>query len=220
MFYHQIVDFPLPLICSIKDFLKIIQTPSKTISDKKGHSYSLTNHDAFLTSYSGALGIKTGFTGKAGYCFVGAAKRENLTLTSCVLASGWPPDKSRKWADTKALMDYGFTHFKKQKISFQDFSKTPLHVADGIENQVFLRVPEPITLPLASFETLEIHYRLPVSVTAPVSTSDSVGTIECRINGSVYASYPVYPSASVEKITFSHILYEVIDEFLSLFCKK
>ena len=24
MFYHQIVDFPLPLICSIKDFLKII----------------------------------------------------------------------------------------------------------------------------------------------------------------------------------------------------
>ena len=206
--------------CQNKDFLKIIQTPSKTISDKKGHSYSLTNHDAFLTSYNGALGIKTGFTGKAGYCFVGAAKRENLTLTSCVLASGWPPDKSRKWADTKALMDYGFTHFKKQKISFQDFSKTPLRVADGIENQVFLRVPEPITLPLASFETLEIHYLLPASVTAPVSTSDPVGTIECRINGSVYASYPVYPSASVEKITFSHIIYEVIDEFLSLFCKK
>ena len=168
--------------CQNKNFLKIIQTPSKTISDKKGHSYSLTNHDAFLTSYSGALGIKTGFTGKAGYCFVGAAKRENLTLSSCVLASGWPPDKSRKWADTKALMDYGFTHFKKQKISFQDFSKTPLRVADGIKNQVFLRVPEPITLPLASFETLEIHYRLPASVTAPVSTSDPVGTIECRIN--------------------------------------
>ncbi len=206
--------------CQNKDFLKIIQTPSKTISDKKGHSYSLTNHDAFLTSYNGAFGIKTGFTGKAGYCFVGAAKRENLTLTSCVLASGWPPDKSRKWADTKALMDYGFTHFKKQKISFQDFSKTPLRVADGIENQVFLRVPEPITLPLASFETLEIHYLLPASVTAPVSTSDPVGTIECRINGSVYNAYPVYPSASVDKITFSHILYEVIDEFLSLFCKK
>lgn len=206
--------------CQNKNFLKIIQTPSKTISDKKGHSYSLTNHDAFLTSYSGALGIKTGFTGKAGYCFVGAAKRENLTLSSCVLASGWPPDKSRKWADTKALMDYGFTHFKKQKISFQDFSKTPLRVADGIKNQVFLRVPEPITLPLASFETLEIHYRLPASVTAPVSTSDPVGTIECRINGSVYNAYPVYPSASVDKITFSHILYEVIDEFLSLFCKK
>ena len=206
--------------CQNKDFLKIIQTPSKTISDKKGHSYSLTNHDAFLTSYKGALGIKTGFTGKAGYCFVGAAKREDLTLTSCVLASGWPPDKNRKWVDTKTLMDYGFTHFKKQKISFQDFSKTPLRVADGIENQIFLRVPEPITLPLASFETLEIHYRLPASVTAPVSTSDPVGTIECRINGSVYNAYPVYPSASVDKITFSHILYEVIDGFLSLFCKK
>ena len=206
--------------CQNKDFLKIIQTPSKTISDNKGHSYSLTNHDAFLSSYSGALGIKTGFTGKAGYCFVGAAKRENLTLTSCVLASGWPPDKSRKWADTKALMDYGFTHFKKQSIFFQDFSKIPLRVTDGIENQVFLCVPEPVTLPLASFETLEIHYRLPASVTAPVSTSDPVGTIECRINDSVYASYPVCPAAAVEKITFSHILYEVFDEFLSVFCKK
>lgn len=206
--------------CQNKEFLALIQTPSKTIRDDKGHTYSLTNHDAFLSLYPGALGIKTGFTGKAGYCFVGAAKQGNLTLTSCVLASGWPPDKSRKWSDTKALMDYGFSHFKKQTITFQDFSQVPLRVTDGLEKQVYLRVPESIVLPTASFETVEIRYRLPSSVTAPILVSKPVGTIECRLNGSVYASYPVYTTKDIGKITFSHIIYEVFDKFLSVFCKK
>ena len=81
-------------------------------SDTSGkRKFTVNNHDAFLNMYKGAIGIKTGFTGKAGYCFVGAARRGDTTLTSCVLASGWPPDKNFKWNDTKALMDYGFSHF-------------------------------------------------------------------------------------------------------------
>ena len=72
-----------------KDFLSLVQTKSHSFSDCSGkYHYSLTNHDAFLSYYEGALGIKTGFTGKAGYCFVGAAKKNGITLTSCVLASG------------------------------------------------------------------------------------------------------------------------------------
>lgn len=51
--------------------------------------------------------MKTGFTGKAGYCFVGATKVDDRTFISVVLGSGWPPNKNYKWADTGKLMSYG-----------------------------------------------------------------------------------------------------------------
>ncbi len=116
-------------------FRELIQTRSYTFTDVSGrYSYSLTNHDAFLSYYDGALGIKTGFTGNAGYCFVGAAKRDDVTLISCVLACGWPPDKSLKWTDTKALMDYGFDNYKKQTLPLQDLSKVRVPVSGGTKN--------------------------------------------------------------------------------------
>jgi D-alanyl-D-alanine carboxypeptidase (penicillin-binding protein 5/6) len=58
----------------------------------------------------GAIGVKTGFTGDAGYCFVGAIKKTDRTLISVVLGCGWPPRKNLKWSDTMALMKYGITN--------------------------------------------------------------------------------------------------------------
>ena len=39
----------------------------------------------FLAMDNEAIGIKTGFTGKAGYCFVGAVKSNGRHFVSCVL---------------------------------------------------------------------------------------------------------------------------------------
>ena len=52
-------------------------------------SFSCQNHNAFLTMMDGALSGKTGFTGKAGYCYVGALEsgEEHLWLP-CLDADG------------------------------------------------------------------------------------------------------------------------------------
>ena len=81
-------------------FIEITNTPSYSFSDIDGaRSFTVNNKDAFLTQMDGAIGIKTGFTGKAGYCFVGALKRDDRTFISVVLACGWPPHKTWKWAE-------------------------------------------------------------------------------------------------------------------------
>ena len=41
------------------------------------------NKDAFLEMLDGAIGIKTGFTGNAGYCFAGAIKKDGKTVLFC-----------------------------------------------------------------------------------------------------------------------------------------
>lgn len=55
--------------------------------------------------YADCIGVKTGFTNAAGYCYVGAAKRGGIELISVVLYSS----KAGRWTDTKKLMEYGFT---------------------------------------------------------------------------------------------------------------
>ncbi len=57
--------------------------------------------------YPDIIGVKTGFTGKAQYCFVGAAERDGVELISVVMYSG----NDSRWADTIKLMDYGFSQY-------------------------------------------------------------------------------------------------------------
>ncbi len=54
------------------------------------------------------IGVKTGFTNAAGYCYVGAAKRGGITLISVVFYS----TRSGRWTDTKKLFSYGFTQIE------------------------------------------------------------------------------------------------------------
>lgn len=54
-----------------------------------------------------SIGIKTGTTSKAQYCFAGAAERDGVELISVVMYTG----KRSRWADTIKLMNYGFSQY-------------------------------------------------------------------------------------------------------------
>ena len=94
-----------------EEFLEITRTASYSFRDVDGsRSFTCTNHNAFLNMMSGALSGKTGYTSKAGYCYVGALKQDERTFVVALLACGWPNHKTYKWTDTKCLMEYGLEH--------------------------------------------------------------------------------------------------------------
>lgn len=184
-----------------KEFMDIVQTPSHQFSNcDNTRTYSVNNKDAFLTSYNGALGIKTGFTGNAGYCFCGAAKRNNTTLVSSVLACGWPPNKSYKWADTRKLMDYGFKAYSQAGIS----AGAPLPdimVTDGIKASVPVKRASPgsFTMLMSKDDVVTVEYELPQRLEAPVRSGDIIGYEKYFINDGLYMSVPVIVSQTIDK---------------------
>lgn len=199
-----------------KDFLSLVQTKSHRFSNLAAtRTFSVTNRDAFLSYYDGALGIKTGFTGKAGYCFVGAAKRNGITLTSCVLASGWPPDKNRKWTDTKSLMDYGFSNFYESTLPLQDMTLITIPVEDGKKVSVSCCQPKKHSTLLTRSDTLTIEYDLPEKLCAPVDTSIPIGTVSYYINDTLFQKDEVFPSENVEKSDFSDKIDFVFHYFMN-----
>lgn len=62
--------------------------------------------------YSGTIAGKTGYTMTAGNTLVTAAKRDGMTLVTCVLNA-----HSNHYNDTRRLMDFGFDNFKSVKVS-------------------------------------------------------------------------------------------------------
>jgi len=77
---------------------------------------TLTTNNRFLRGsmdgsvyYPEGIGIKTGNHSAAGYCYVGAAERDGVTLISCVFHAR---SDDARYLDTIKLMEYGFTQFR------------------------------------------------------------------------------------------------------------
>lgn len=121
-----------------ENFLTITRTATYSFS-ANGRSFSCTNHNAFLNMMDGAVSGKTGFTNKAGYCYVGALERDGRTFVVTLLACGWPNHKTWKWSDTKELMQYGIEHFfyksfSEEGIAFDENCLEPIPVQNGRTN--------------------------------------------------------------------------------------
>ncbi|MFG3346097.1 D-alanyl-D-alanine carboxypeptidase family protein [Streptomyces sp. NPDC048018] len=91
-------------------FRTIVKTKSTTqrVTTRTGgyRNMSWTNTNKLLSTYSGAIGVKTGSGPQAKYCLVFAATRGNKTVIGAVLGS---PSEANRAADVKKLLDYGFT---------------------------------------------------------------------------------------------------------------
>lgn len=96
-------------------FLQITQTRNYTGS-ANDKAYSFTNKNAFLDQMDGVLSGKTGYTAKAGYCYVAAYEMNGERYCVSLLACGWPNNKTYKWSDTRTLFTYGVNHYDKKRI--------------------------------------------------------------------------------------------------------
>lgn len=213
---HYTTSYDLALITKYaidnEQFCSIINTRSHTFTElTKGTSHSVYNKDAFLDQYEGAFGVKTGFTGNAGYCFVGAAKREDKTFISVVLASGWPPNKTYKWSDTKKLMDYGFKNYEYQEIGIEHPKLEKIPVLDGQKPFLSLYTDaKKERLLLSPTEKLEVKINLPNQLEAPIKKELPVGSISYYLDGNEFRCYSVYAADSVKKIDYGYCLKKVL----------
>lgn len=175
---------------------------------------SINTTDRFLDMCNGAVGLKTGFTGAAGYCFVGAIKQEGRTFVSVVLGSGWPPNKNYKWTDTKKLMNYGTANFFPEVI-FESISEyRNIEIINGQNNIVATEIPGNVRLLLTEGEDVQVIYKMPEKVTAPVAAGQQIGTVYIYINGSIYTTLPIVSKADIEKVNYLWFLHKIIRFFV------
>ena len=192
-------------------FINITNTASHTFSEiTTGRRFTVTNKNKFLYMMDGAIGVKTGFTNGAGYCFVGAVKKPDRLLVSVVLGSGWPPHKNNRWHDTKELMNYGIKNFQLKSI-FEKRQFEPVFVQDGQSRyeQLVMKNDNNLTMLIGKHETVKVEYDLPKKLLAPVKAGTVVGTAKYYINNIPYKEFPIYTVSDIKKIDFPFCFREI-----------
>ena len=180
---------------------KIMATRSISIPlDDEPCGRTLVNHNKMLRNYSGAIGVKTGFTKRSGRCLVSAAERDGLTLIAVTLHA---PDD---WNDHARLLDAGFAAFENVVLCEANGYKTTLPVTGGKEAYVVVNngYAASLTLPrqrgamLCTVELARFLY-------ADVARGEIVGTLVFRCdtdgNGTLeeLCRVPIRTAYGVEK---------------------
>ena len=89
----------------LQDHPEVIEISSMRSVRFRG-SDPLPNTNHLLTRYSGADGLKTGFTNPAGFCLVGTAVRDGRRLISVVMGNS----VETRFPDTETLLNFGFAN--------------------------------------------------------------------------------------------------------------
>ncbi len=212
-------------------FLEITRTQSYSFADASGQrSFQCTNHNAFLGMMTGALSGKTGFTSKAGYCYVGALERDGKTFVVALLACGWPNHKTYKWSDTRALMEFGIANynyrsFDEAQIPKQAFEDIQVTGAKGDRigsvEMVKVEAAEPLDSCECGIDGLLMNNDEKITVTlhkvrtlsAPVSKGQRVGHISYRVGDEEWKRVDIVSVQEKEAVDFGWCLKMIFEKW-------
>ncbi|MBP0727318.1 D-alanyl-D-alanine carboxypeptidase [Bacillus sp. RG28] len=178
----------------IKDYPEVLQTasiPHKIFQEGGKYPIKMDNWNWMLPglvfSYPGMDGLKTGSTSSAGYCFTGTAKRGDQRFISVVMGAD---SYNARFAETKKMMDYGFSNFEpltlvNQGQTVKGHSTAP--VLKGKDTEVKVVAKEPVTIEIKHGDAKNYKATINLSgnavdkdgnVLAPVKKGTKVGTID------------------------------------------
>jgi serine-type D-Ala-D-Ala carboxypeptidase (penicillin-binding protein 5/6) len=132
-------------------------------------------------------GVKTGHTFGAGYVLVASARRDGVELVSAVLGA---PSELERDADTRALLDYGFSLYDR---------RTPVRrgkrmAAPALRYQdarLALAPTRQVRLTVREGQRLRTRVRAPREVEGPVERGERLGRVIVRLDGDRIATVPL-----------------------------
>lgn len=174
----------------------------------RGGTFGLSNTNKLIRFYSGATGLKTGFTSGAGYCLSATAKREGMELIAVVMGC---ESAQKRTADCKALLDYGFATYSVVRPGLKAGRTVAVHL--GKQNTVPVELTErrEILVDKARRTSLTARVELAQLVPAPVEKGQQVGTISVYAGEKLLIQLPLAAAQAVAKLSFGDVFRLVLE---------
>ena len=174
----------------------------------RGGTFGLSNTNKLSRFYSGATGLKTGFTSGAGYCLSATAKREGMELIAVVMGC---ESAQKRTADCKALLDYGFATYSVVRPGLKAGRTVAVHL--GKQNTVPVELTErrEILVDKAKRTSLTAKVELAQLVPAPVEKGQQVGTISVYAGEKLLIQLPLAAAQAVAKLSFGDVFKLVLE---------
>ena len=174
----------------------------------RGGTFGLSNTNKLIRFYSGATGLKTGFTSGAGYCLSASAMRDGMELIAVVM--GAETSQSRN-AACKSLLDYGFANFAVVSPDLSDCdNQIPVRLGKDAGVSAVPEADMALLIDKAQKSGVTSEVTLEPTVTAPVSRGQRLGTLTVKSGNLVLKEVPLVAAQEVERLSYGEIYRMVL----------
>ena len=180
----------------------------------------LLNENSRKYFYKNAIGIKTGYTSKAGNCLIGGASRDGLEFIAVVLNGGTTNEGlNSRYVDSKKLFEYAYDNFTLTKIIEKGSVVQTLEIENGTKETKHLDLVIDETITVVNNKSIDMNSVIPEItlkevLEAPIAAGETIGTIKYKVDDIEYSA-KLLAKTSVEKVDYS--IYLIIAAVFLLF---
>lgn len=176
-------EYTLPATEKYPTSDRYMKTTNELLNEKSSNYY-----------YKYAVGIKTGYTSKAGNCLVAQSSRDGLEFISVVLNGGTTTNGlNSRYVDSKKLFNYGYDNFTLTKIIEKNTVVDTIEIENGTKEtkNLDLIIDESITVinnKALDVDTVIPEIKLNENLTAPIAVGTKIGTIKYKVDDIEYSA--------------------------------
>ena len=170
-------------------------------------SFGLSNTNKLVRFYSGATGLKTGYTSQAGFCLSASAEREGMELIAVVLGC---ETSAQRFAACKSMLDHGFASYALINPQMEENIFVPVTLGKAKQVQAVPAADSALLIDKSQKNTVQIRTEVEESVTAPVSKGQRLGTMTVRAGEQILAQIPLVAAEPVDRLSFGDLFIRML----------
>ena len=165
-------------------------------------AFGLSNTNKLIRFYSGATGLKTGFTSGAGYCLSATASREGMELIAVVMGSDTSQSRNES---CKRLLDYGFASYALVRPEPEGESRVPVKLGTAESVRAVPEKEAVLLLDKARKNNVAARVELLAEAPAPVAAGTKLGELVICAGDEILERIPMVAEESVPRLGFGQI---------------
>ena len=170
-------------------------------------AFGLANTNKLVRFYSGATGLKTGFTANAGYCLSATAERDGLGLIAVVMGCA---TSQERFSACKQLLDYGFANFALVQPDLPAENTVPVKLGTLDSVNAIPAEDTQLLIDKSQRNSVTTEVQLESQIHAPVSKGQRLGTMTIKAGEQVLAQVSMVAQESVPQLSFGDIFAVIL----------
>lgn len=198
---HSTTAFDIALMSQalMSNYPEIQELTTIWMDSIRENTFGLSNTNRLIHDYTGATGLKTGYTDTALYCMSATASRDGLDLIAVALKS---PSSSERFDDVKTMFDYGFANYVLEEVYLSSaLPVIPLLLGEKDYLQPSCVQPVTMLVKRSERDLISTRFTIPEVLDAPVEDGQVLGSFDIFIDGKLKETHPIIATESIPRLS-------------------
>ena len=185
----------------------------EVVVGKKQAKIGISNTNKLVKHYTGATGVKTGFTQQAKYCLSASALRNNTHLIAVTLCAETSPIRFK---DATSLLNYGFANYETVKICGANEEIATVKFEKGEKENVDLVAKDDLCVLIKKGGNKDFKKKVTIKqdLKLPIEKNTELGVVKVYRGKELVGETKIINTEDINKASYLQMLKRVVENIL------